>query len=264
MRKLRYVANQNPTLGPVIVSLCDLIKVKPSNWSDELIKSKQKKLSEITDMIHAAHVFHRCVREKTANKVLHQESIMSLLFGDYLLAQSSVDTADLRYPRTLSLIAQGLEDYTEGEFLKFSLFKPGPQDYSSEEARQQLHDGVNQYARLTCGSLLSNACLSAALLAGYPDRCPNSKADTLADFVFRFGLHTGTAHRLLELFHNPDTNSELDREFIKVNLKSRDFEESIQSHLNKSIELLYKLPEGDKRQSLLNLLETMKKRSLVH
>lgn len=264
MRKLRYVANQNPTLGPIIMSLCDLIKTKPNQWHEEIIKSKQKKLSEITDMIHAAHVFHRCVREKTTDRIIHQESIMSLLFGDYLLAQSSVDMADLRYPRTVGLIARGLEDYTRGEFLKFGLFKPGTQNHSSITAKQELYDGVNLYAKLTCGSLLSNACLSAALLAGYPDRCPSSSAETLGDVVFRFGLHTGTAHRLLELFFNPDTNSELDREFIESNLDSRDFRETIQSHLNKSREFLLKLPNGDERLSLLKLLDTMQKRSSVH
>lgn len=259
MRKLRYVASQNPPLGPVIMSLSELIGIRSAGRPEE-IRNRQKKLSEVADMIHAAQVFHRCVRDKTANKVHHQETIMSLLFGDYLLAQSSVDLADLRYPQTVGLIAKGLEDYTRGEFLKLKLFgkkSAALDDTVKIPSKQELHDEINRYAEFTCGSLLSNACLSVAILAGHPDRTDNS----LSDLVFNFGLHTGTAHRLLELFHNPDTNSELDRDFIRTNLSARDFECSIQAHIEESVGILMNLPDGDKRHSLLALLDTMKNRS---
>lgn len=253
----RYVANQNATLGPIILSLSEIIKTKDS----EHIRLKQRKLSEVTDMIHAAHVFHRCVRDHTCDsnpsataKVLHQDNIMSLLVGDYLLAQSSVDMADLRFPRTVGLIARGLEDYTRGEFLKLQLF--------ASCAKEQLdlveiRDGVARYAELTCGSLLSNACLSAALLAGHPDRTDNPRE--LSNLVYSFGFHTGSAHRLIEFLYCPDTNSEADKAFIET-LDVRQFQDSIDSHLDKSVNLLLSLPDDEKRPVLLTMLDDMKNR----
>lgn len=267
----RYVANQNTTLGPVIMSLSELIKINPiqSKFSLEEIQSKQRKLSEVTDMIHAAHVFHRCVRDNNtvcdsatvSAKRLHQDNIMSLLVGDYLLAQSSVDMADLRYPRTVGLIAKGLEDYTRGEFLKLQL-QTGKCDNHQQQTRSDtdLKLGIERYSELTCGSLLSNACLSAALLAGYPDR--TGEQDELSDLVFQFGFHTGSAHRLIEFLYCPDTNSEDDKTFIE-SLNVKDFQEPIRRHLDHAVKLLCKLPNGKNCTSLFAMVDEMKNRCSI-
>lgn len=257
----RYVANQNAILGPIVMSLSELIRIKSTSSSkQEQIYAKQKKLSEVTDMIHAAHVFHRCVRDHTCDntsqtaKRLHQDNIISLLVGDYLLAQSSVDMADLRYPATVGLIARGLEDYTRGEFLKLQILD----GYAKKQLSSgDINESIESYAELTCGSLLSNACLSAALLSGHPDRSDDSVG--LSNTVFDFGFHAGSAQRLIEILYCPDTNSEADRAFIETLDKSQ-FKNSIHSHVDKSIDSLLKLPDGDKRPILLTMLSDMKNR----
>lgn len=261
----RYVANQNTTLGPVIMTLSELIKVNSvSKFSPDEVQSKQRKLSEVTDMIHAAHVFHRCVRDNICDsgtvkaKRLHQDNIMSLLVGDYLLAQSSVDMADLRYPATVGLIAKGLEDYTRGEFLKLQLFSQRDKQQKTV-SDSYLKQGIERYSELTCGSLLSNACLSAALLAGYPGR--TGESHELSELVFQFGFHTGSAHRLIEFLYCPDTNSEDDKTFIS-SLNVEDFQEPIRRHLDMSVDILHKLPSGENCSNLLAMIDEMKNRCL--
>lgn len=295
----RYVANRNTSLGPVVLSLSELIEpwaCKIGNLDRdkaqktvEHVRGLQKKLSEVTDMVHAAHVFHRCVKDKIFQtsvedqptpaaeqaktaKILQQDNIMSLLLGDYLLAQSSVDIADLRYPKTVGLIAKGLEDYTRGEFLKLKLFE-NHRGETSKHSQDELRIGLEKYAELTCGSLLSTSCLSAILLAGYPDiqldvKTKNDESsanrfDTddanLSRAAFDFGFHTGTAHRLIEFLYCPDTNSEDDQQFLKV-LDVKSFTDSIRSHLDKAAKLLVSLPDGEKRLSLLELLANMRNR----
>jgi len=171
----RYVASQNATLGPIILSICDSIKYEGTLNIDETI-NEQRKLSQVADMIHAAHVFHRCARDDTLEtKRLHQENIMSILVGDYLLAQSSMDIATLN-PMTVGLMAKSLEDYTRGEFLRNS--------------------DLEKRAASTRGSLLSNSCLSAALLAGHSY---TNDPHELTSLVRDFGLRTGSASRLLEI-----------------------------------------------------------------
>lgn len=262
----RYVANQNSPLGPVIISLSELIKIEKSKlYMMDEIKAKQRKLAVVTDMIHAAHVFHRCVRDNITcdnadltAKRQHQDNIMSLLLGDYLLAQSSVDMADLRYPKTVGLIARGLEDYTSGEFLKLQLFDRFEKQRSESDC-SQICASIETYAKLTCGSLLSNACLSAALLAGHLDVNSSNNSHEISNLVFSFGFHTGSAHRLIEFLYCPDTNSEADKVFLE-SLDVKQFGNSIKNHINKAVEILLSLPDGEKRASLLTMLEEMRNR----
>lgn len=260
----RYVASQNATLGPVVMSLSELINIEKSHENKRKhVQDSQKKLSEVTDMIHAAHVFHRCVKDYNSDisqdpksKALHQDNVLSLLVGDYLLAQSSVDLADLRHPKTVGLIARGLEDYTRGEFLKHDLFER----YRKGMLKQgDLLKDLERYAELTCGSLLSNACLSAALLAGYGDR-NLTNIGGISNLVYNFGFHLGSAHRLIEFLYCPRTNSEADQEFI-TNLDVSQFAYSIRSHIDRALVVLLRLPEGGRRFALVDLLNNMKKRS---
>lgn len=249
-----YYSRQNATLGPILISLGELIKTKDIDGDKlETVCRKQKQLSQVTDMIHAAHVFHRCVKEENPAKTKTSlPTIMSLLVGDYLLAQSSVDMADLRYPKTVDLVARGLEDYAHGEFLKLKLFECCDTILSSGK----LSKGLAEYARLTCGSLLSNACLSTALLAGY--RAAQSKdAKDLSNIVYWFGQSTGSAQRLIELIYQPDMNSETDNEIIST-IDKATIDNYINEHLDRSKSLLLSLPDGDQRPVLLKTLENMR------
>lgn len=216
----RRIASQNSLLGPIILSISEIIPTTKSS-----ARVKQHKLSEVTDLIHAAHVFHRCIFENAA----HRDNVMSSLVGDYLLAQSSLDMADMRLPRTVGLIAKGLEDYTIGEF---------------ELLRDQRE--IERHAELTCGSLMANACLSASLLAGQTEKSDWSK------MAFNFGHHTGTAQRLLEI-SNDDQDLTADKRLLN---------QLANKHLDHSIAMLNKdlVPESKPREQLLSLVDKMRSR----
>lgn len=244
------------TLGPIVMDLCDLFRVHEPDRLNE-IKMKQQKLAEVTDMIHAAHVFHRTVKNITPqNQLQDQDSVLSLLVGDYLLAQSSVDMASLRYPRTVGLIAKGLEDYTKGEFLKLQLLDKRKQLQSngrgaenSDLGDEELHLGIKQYAEMTCGSLLANSCLAALHLSG----CENEN-DELGRLVNTFGHSTGSAQRLIEILTYP---SEDDKMILDATNPDK-FVAFIGSYLNKSVEVLDQLPAGRTKPTLLGTLEKMR------
>lgn len=255
----RFVANQNSTMGPIVMSLSQMVEPrKEYSPVGADIKLKQKKLSEIADMIHAAHVFHRSVRDDSGNNIdklnskrLHQDNVMSLLVGDYLLAQSSVDLADLRFPRIVGYIAKGLEDYTRGEFLKLQLL-----DNKDHGGSEDLYKNIERHAELTCGSLLSSACLSTALLAGYDDGLKLSPG-SISDTLYTIGFHTGTAHRLIELLFHKQTNSEEEKTLVH-SLDKQAFKNSILSHIDKSIHLVNKL--NDNSFEVMKILQKMKEK----
>lgn len=240
--------------GPIVMDICELIKIQQPKRLDE-IRVKQKKLSEVTDMIHAAHVFHRTVsvgniRQENNNTTINstKDDVLSLLVGDYLLAQSSVDMASLRHPRTVGLIAKGLEDYTTGELLKLQLIDSLQKNKMHV---REIQDKLRIYAELTCGSLLSNACLSAALLAGH-----TVESDRIPNMVKLFGLYTGSAQRFIELLYCPNDN---DRNFVsQLPLSSDQMDEHIRYYLNKSSDTLRSLPEGRSQPSLSAVLDKMR------
>lgn len=81
---------------------------KEENIDDEAVRDaaqipkRQRKLAEITDMIHVSHLLHREVLNLNNCDIkqtdLHLGNTISILVGDYLLASASRGLAELRYP----------------------------------------------------------------------------------------------------------------------------------------------------------------------
>lgn len=264
----RIVSIQEPTFRPILTSISELIKTDKSKSKDtEDVRKSQNQLSEVTDMIHTAFTFHGCVGEEKPSvksnsqisdqkfKAVHRDNVLSLLIGDYLLAQSSLDLAYLRYPKVVGLIAKSIEDYSTGEFRRLQLLE----EIESHKL-SHLKEELLRFAQLTCGSLLSNACLSIAILAGHPNREPNDITN-IGNNVFKFGFHLGSAHRLLDLFYNRhiEHENDFDKRFY-ARLDKSLFGDDIESHLNDATSVLVNLPKGKKRTNLINLMETMRNR----
>lgn len=257
MQRIMESLMKRQTFGPIVMDICELIKIQGPKRFDE-VRGKQKKLSEVTDMIHAAHVFHRTVsvgnishKNNTTTINSTKDDVLSLLVGDYLLAQSSVDMASLRHPRTVGLIAKGLEDYTAGEFLKLQLIDSL---HKNNLQIKEIQDTLRKYAELTCGSLLSNACLSAALIAGH-----TIESDRMPSMVKSFGLYTGSAQRFIEMLYCPNDN---DRNFVsQLPLSSYQLDSHIRHYLDKSSDTLQSLPEGRSQSSLSAMLCRMRQYS---
>lgn len=255
MQRLLHSLMKRQILGPIVMDICEFVQIQePRKFAE--VRAKQKKLSEVADMIHAAHVFHRCVslgNVSHANNITTinstQDDVLSLLVGDYLLAQSSVDMASLRHPQTVGLIAKGLEDYTKGEFLKLQMIE---KLQKKQLCSGELNKSLKQYAELTCGSLLSNACLSAVLLAG--DH--TNELDDLPNLIKSFGITAGSAQRFIEMLYCPNDN---DRNFISlIPMSSDQLDDHIRHYLDKSLETLSSLPDNRARPSLEAALNKMR------
>ncbi len=87
--------------------------ISSENQANQIINSIQKhqrKLAEITDMIHVAHLLHRGVIDMKMTDTIGQDSQMcnkedlqlgnniSILIGDFLLANASRGLAEIRQP----------------------------------------------------------------------------------------------------------------------------------------------------------------------
>lgn len=86
------------------------------------IKFRQRNLAEITELIFAANLIHRGIlnaedMQNDQRRNLTLGNKMSVLGGDYLLANASMALAKLKNPKVVNDIAQAIADMTESEFV---------------------------------------------------------------------------------------------------------------------------------------------------
>jgi len=213
---------------PIREEIRDSDTVEAGNRLSDISK-RQRKLAEIIDQIHVAHIIHRGLLELNKSDMditpnqyddLHFGNQVSILIGDYLLAQASAGLAQLRYPEVVGLIAQALMHFTEGEFLKKeseskwnenvaansdtdSESSVPSSSHSQRVSAFDMRDDLDTMCYLSGGSLLAHGCKSMQILAGHSDpRCPEQEV------AFEIGRHIGTVLHINEICKEPSSFDE--------------------------------------------------------
>ena len=149
----------------------------------------QRRLAEISEMIHTASLFHDDVIDgadtrrgaPAVHKVFGNK--MAILAGDYLLARSSIFLARLRDVEVVETMSTIIEHLVRGEIMQMK----GSNVSDSENERMVQYLRKNFYKT---ASLMANSCKSAAILGGYND-------DVVAA-AYRYGKHLGIAFQLVD------------------------------------------------------------------
>mmetsp|Transcript_5744 Transcript_5744/g.7915 ORF Transcript_5744/g.7915 Transcript_5744/m.7915 type:complete len:451 (-) Transcript_5744:223-1575(-) len=150
--------------------------------------ASQRRLAEITEMIHTASLFHDDVIDKadkrrgnpTVNKAFGNK--LAILAGDFLLARASVSLARLRSVEVVELVSTVIEELVKGEVMQM---RPPKLATRGEALEHYLRK--NYYKT---GSLMSNGCQGAALLASDD---PFTQA-----VAFEYGKRVGLAFQLID------------------------------------------------------------------
>jgi len=260
------------------------------------VLNEQRKLSEIVEMIHSAQSIHQSVVNVPVNiakesdpelkSVLYQLEYgnkISILSGDYLLANACTGLASFRIPKIVELISQAIIEFTQAEFL-------GKQDNQGRVLPTlETIDQVSWEERwkLSSGSLLGAGCESAMLLAQQPE--------DLQMAAKKLGLHTALAIQAYDearmfsndvtigsvaqfslasapvIFHLQEDAELLDylqqfsNDLLQVDYKKvfdavlagngiEKTKELCNVHTHQSLEYLRKFPDNDGRQAFENLL----------
>merc|ERR1719239_1753304 len=156
----------------------------------------QRKLAEIVEMIHTAQSIHQSVVNLPVNIAEEEDEELrtmlaqleygnkiSILGGDYLLANACVSLAGLRVTKIVEIVSIAIAEFTQAEFL-------GQQDpqgrvVPTEESLTQEWWKIR--ARLGSGGLLGAGCQGAMLLAGLEGE--------KVDDAKKLGLHLALALR---------------------------------------------------------------------
>jgi all-trans-nonaprenyl-diphosphate synthase len=171
-------------LRPVLVFLVARATKELMNMSD--ITDRQRRLAEITEMIHTASLVHDDVLDdcdtRRGKETIHTlyGTRVAILAGDFLFAQSSWFLANLDNLEVIKLISQVIADFADGEISQAgALFNC---DLTLEEYLEKSHNKT--------ASLIAASCKSAAVFS----ECTESvKVD-----MYEYGKHLGLAFQVVD------------------------------------------------------------------
>lgn len=151
------------------------------------ILKSQRRLAEITEMIHTASLFHDDViddadtrrGQPAAHKAFGNK--MAILAGDYLLARASICLARLRNVDVVECMSTVIEHLVRGEVLQIKDSRTGVADM----------EGYLRKNFYKTASLMANSCKSAALLRG-------NVSPEVVDAAYIYGKHIGVAFQLID------------------------------------------------------------------
>jgi geranylgeranyl pyrophosphate synthase len=157
--------------------------------SDRLshILKSQRRLAEITEMIHTASLFHDDVIDdadtRRGKPAAHRAfgNKMAILAGDYLLARASISLARLRNVDVVECMSTVIEHLVRGEVLQIKDSRTGVTDI----------EGYLRKNFYKTASLMANSCKSAALLSG-------NVTPAVVDAAYCYGKHIGVAFQLID------------------------------------------------------------------
>lgn len=184
---LSDVNPSSPTTNPITHSQTSY----PESESD--ILPSQRRLAEITELIHTASLLHDDVidhsvsRRGSPSANLEFGNKMAVLAGDFLLGRASVALARLRDPEVTELLATVIANLVEGEFMQL---KNTARD---EKNPVWSEDSITYYLQKTylkSASLISKSCRAAAILGG-------SDVATI-DAAYEYGKNLGLAFQLVD------------------------------------------------------------------
>ena len=162
---------------------------KPLQEQRQDLPAAQRRLAEISEMIHTASLFHDDVidgsdtRRGMASVHMVFGNKMAILAGDYLLARASICLARLRNVEVVETMSTIIEHLVRGEVMQIrgSSSSDGPDENMVYYLRKNF---------FKTASLMANSCKSAAILADCPPE--------LVAASYRYGKHVGMAFQLVD------------------------------------------------------------------
>ena len=157
------------------------------------ILPSQRRLAEITELIHTASLLHDDViddsisRRSLPSANLAFGNKMAVLAGDFLLGRASVALARLRNAEVIELLATVIANLVEGEFMQLrntALDETKP-TWSENTLSYYLHKTY-----LKSASLISKSCRATALLG--------QTSPEVVEAAYLYGRNLGLAFQLVD------------------------------------------------------------------
>jgi hexaprenyl-diphosphate synthase len=160
--------------------------------SSDILPS-QRRLAEITELIHTASLLHDDVIDHSESRRSQPSANiafgnkMAVLAGDFLLGRASAALARLRNAEVIELLATVIANLVEGEFMQLK--------NTSRDEKNPLwtEDTISYYMQKTylkSASLISKSCRAAALLG--------QSSPAVVEAAYSYGKNLGLAFQLID------------------------------------------------------------------
>ena len=166
---------------------------KTYSQDDSDILPSQRRLAEITELIHTASLLHDDViddsisRRSLPSANLAFGNKMAVLAGDFLLGRASVALARLRNAEVIELLATVIANLVEGEFMQL-------RNTALDETQPTWSENTLSYylnkTYLKSASLISKSCRATALLG-------QTSPETV-EAAYLYGRNLGLAFQLVD------------------------------------------------------------------
>ncbi|TKX21703.1 polyprenyl synthetase-like protein 1 [Elsinoe australis] len=182
------LSDTNPT-SPLTAPL----NSSPEDFTEPDILLSQRRLAEITELIHTASLLHDDVIDhSTSRRNLPSANTafgnkMAVLAGDFLLGRASVALARLRDPEVTELLATVIANLVEGEFMQL---RNTAQDEKHPTYNEDTLSYYLEKTYLKSASLISKSCRAAALLGG--------RSEETVEAAYQYGKNLGLAFQLVD------------------------------------------------------------------
>nr|QCI08492.1 Prenyl transferase [Spermothamnion repens] len=153
---------------------------------DKTILPEQKRLAEITEIIHTASLVHDdviddCETRRGMNTVHNTfNTKVAILAGDFLFAQSSWYLANLNNSLVVQTISKVITDFAEGEIR---------QGVTNFDTTISINDYIEKSFYKTA-SLIASSCQGTAILG----KCNNQ----ITNIFYIYGKHIGLAFQIID------------------------------------------------------------------
>ena len=195
---LSDVNPSSPAYGTLSSSIDDT-----STFENSDILPSQRRLAEITELIHTASLLHDDVidgstsRRSSPSANVSFGNKMAVLAGDFLLGRASVALARLRDAQVIELLATVIANLVEGEFMQLK------NTALDEERPIWTEDTLSYYLQKTylkSASLISKSCRATALLG--------QNSPEVVEAAYSYGRNLGLAFQLVDDMLDYTTTSE--------------------------------------------------------
>ncbi|KAG9941622.1 decaprenyl-diphosphate synthase subunit 1, partial [Aureobasidium melanogenum] len=176
-------SNPSPLTSPPVVE----------DLADTSVLPSQRRLAEITELIHTASLLHDDVidnsisRRSAPSANIQFGNKMAVLAGDFMLGRASVALARLRDPEVTELLATVIANLIEGEFMQL---KNTASDEKHPTYSQETMEYYLQKTYLKSASLISKSTRAAAILG-------NCSPDVV-EAAYSYGKNLGLAFQLVD------------------------------------------------------------------
>jgi hexaprenyl-diphosphate synthase len=172
--------------------------IEPQESPSNSILPSQRRLAEISEMIHTASLLHDDVIDKSMMRRSQPSANaeygnkMAILAGDFLLARASLALARLRNPHVVELLATVISNLVEGEFMQLRN-SPHRSWLGLLDKEKEWNDKFDYYMKKTymkTASLIAKSCEASALLGGCSPQ--------ITAAAYEYGRNLGLAFQVVD------------------------------------------------------------------